>query len=137
MNDTSPNRPRFNRSRHITAAICFLLFAFCLLYYRGPGWRFLRFYAGDVAAVAFLYHVLSLVWRGPRAARAGAVLTFALGIELLQWARLAASRPESLEALVVGSTFDPGDLAAYVVGVLLAVGIDAWPGRIGDRGIER
>jgi hypothetical protein len=109
------------RRFHLAAGGAFLAAGLFVLFYRGPGWRFTRGTLGDLFVVGFLYHLLSLCWRGPMAARAGAIAVLAVGIELAQWARLFTSRPSDPLVVVTGSTFDVWDLVAYAVGLTLAV----------------
>ncbi len=110
-----------------------------VLVYRGPGHAFVRGHLGDVAATMLVFAVVSLV--RPMAStgvRALVTLAIATAIEVAQvWfhARSTAAN------LVLGSTFDPIDLCAYVVGVGIAVGWerawDARPGRSGPRSGQR
>lgn len=109
------------RRFHLAAGGAFLLAGLFVLVYRGPGWRFTRGTLGDLFVVGFLYHLLSLFWRGPAAARAGAIAVLAVGIELAQWARIVTPRPSEPLVVVTGSTFDAGDLLAYAIGLTLAV----------------
>jgi hypothetical protein len=102
-----------------------------VLVYRGPGRAFVRGHVGDVAATMLVYAVVSLAmmavgrWtrrsdaRPTIGVRALVTMAIATAIEVAQvwWhARSAVGH------LVVGSTFDPIDLAAYVMGVMIAVG---------------
>ena len=109
------------RRFHLAAGCAFLAAGLFVLFYRGPGWRFTRGTLGDLFVVGFLYHLLSLFWRGSATARASAIAVLAVGIELAQWARLFTSRPSDPLVIVTGSTFDVGDLLAYAIGLALAV----------------
>jgi hypothetical protein len=90
-----------------------------VLLYRGPWQPFVRGHVGDVAATMLVFAIVSLV--RPTAStgvRALVTMAIATSIEVAQvWfhARSTAGH------LVLGSTFDPIDLAAYVVGVGIAV----------------
>jgi hypothetical protein len=53
------------RRFHLAAGCAFLSAGLFVLVYRGPGWRFTRGTLGDLFVVGFLYHLLSLFWRGP------------------------------------------------------------------------
>ncbi|MFJ6417328.1 DUF2809 domain-containing protein [Paeniglutamicibacter sp. NPDC091659] len=104
----------------------------------GLGARFLG--AGPAADLSggVLYAVLVyvlLVFLRPRAApwsNAAIALAFCVAIELLQItsipATLAAAFPPI--RLVLGSTFVPLDLLAYVIGAGLALGIDSLIGSV-------
>lgn len=107
-------------------ALACLLAGLGIFVYRGPGWVFLRYYVGDVVAVAFLYFGLSAVWNGTAAVRAGAVGAFALGIEFAQLLQLTPKDGSLLTEIVFGSSFDAWDLAAYAIGLVGAVAIERW-----------
>lgn len=111
---------RFRRI-HLAAGGAFLAAGLFVLFYRGPGWRFTRGTRGELFVVGFLYHLLSLVWRGPAAGRAGAIAVLAVGIELAQWARIFTTRASDPLVVVTGSTFDVWDLVSYALGLALAL----------------
>jgi hypothetical protein len=114
-------QPDSFRRFHLAASCAFLAAGLFVLFYRGPGWRFTRGTLGDLFVVGFLYHLLSLFWRGPAAARASAIAALAVGIELAQWARIFTTRSSDPLVIVTGSTFDVWDLLAYAIGLALAV----------------
>jgi prepilin signal peptidase PulO-like enzyme (type II secretory pathway) len=72
-----------------------------------------------VAVTAFLFLVLGLVTRWSWRTRVALVGVIALATELAQLARLPLRR-SLLTDLTIGSTFDPWDLLAYALGLLLA-----------------
>jgi hypothetical protein len=92
------------------------------LLYRGPARGIVRGHGGDVAAAMLLYAALgALPWPrtpGGRALLAGAI---ALGLELGQ---LLWTGHGLAGELLIGSTFDPLDLLAYALGLLLALAYD-------------
>lgn len=82
------------------------------LVYHGPGRAFVRGHVGDVAATMFVFAVLGLTsWR--LRTRALVTLGVATVIEVGQtvWSG----------GLIFGSVFDPWDLAAYIVGVIVGL----------------
>lgn len=88
-----------------------------VLAYRGPGRGIVRGHVGDVAIVMLLYALLAAV--APRMrSRALAILALASAIELGQAVWSATS---TLGALTIGDTCDPWDIAAYAIGVGVAV----------------
>jgi len=119
-------QPDSFRRFHLAAGCAFLAAGLFVLFYRGPGWRFTRGTLGDLFVVGFLYHLLSLFWRGPAAARASTIAVLAVGIELAQWARIFTTRASDPLVVVTGSTFDVWDLLAYAVGLTLAVMLEGW-----------
>ncbi len=90
-----------------------------VLVYRGPGQPFVRGHVGDVAATMLVFAMVSLaVAKASLGVRALVTMAIATSIEVAQvwWhARSTAGH------LVFGSTFDPIDLGAYVVGVGVAI----------------
>src|SRR5207247_2559171 len=83
-----------------------------VLVYRGPGRPFIRGHVGDVAATMLVFALLGLT-RWSLRTRAIVTMAIALAIELGQtvWSG----------GLLLGSVFDPWDVAAYAVGVAVAV----------------
>lgn len=117
----SPRRRRLA----LAIAACLAVGAFVLLY-RGPGRAIVRGHLGDVAIVALLY--FSLAWWTPRrrALRAASVGALAACTELAQLVLPPMRRSLAID-LTVGRTFDPVDLAAYALGLAVAVGLErAW-----------
>jgi hypothetical protein len=101
-----------------------------VLAYHGPGRAVVRGNVGDGAATMLVYALVSLAWRARPGRRAAATLAIALAIECGQ----AVWHVHSLAGeLTLGNTFDPWDLVAYVVGVVVALAWDrrtaphAWP----------
>lgn len=95
-------------------------------------WRdgFVRPYLGDVLAVALVYLALRAATRLDPLGAAGVALVVAVTIELgqlihvLDAVGLGGNR---LARVVLGGVFDPRDIACYLVGAVLALGLDlAW-----------
>ncbi len=124
-----------NRRFAWLAAAALLLGLACLVY-AGPGRPFVRGHVGDVAAAMFVYAAFGLTgWS--RRARVAAALTVAIAVEVGQivWSPVGRS---GAGALLIGSVFDPWDLAAYVAGVAVGVAWDrTWPQRAADRSQRR
>ena len=95
-----------------------------VLAYHGPGRAIVRGHVGDTGATMLVFALLGLVRPQARLwIRASLTLAIAFGVELGQlfWhARSTAGE------LLWGSTCDPWDLLAYVIGVGVAV---AWEAR--------
>src|SRR5258708_30369422 len=90
-----------------------------VLVYRGPFWPFVRGYMGDWLVVQFIY-VIARLWIAYRwrYQLALCVFLFAVFVEIVQLLT-AGSIPRTFAAEVtVGSTFDPGDLLAYALGLV-------------------
>ena len=111
------------KRRFLTLGGAALVLGIAVVLYRGPGRALERGHVGDVAATMLVYAVLGVVVRTYWPVRAGATLALATAIELGQtlW------HPTSpTVAFAAGTTFDPLDLLAYAVGVVVAV---AWERR--------
>jgi hypothetical protein len=107
--------------RFVWLAAAALALGLAGLLYPGPGRPFVRGHVGDVAATMLVYAAFGFTgW--PWRTRIAATLVVAVLVEVgqLVWSPLGRS---GAAALVIGSVFDPWDLAAYVAGV--AVGV-AW-----------
>jgi hypothetical protein len=83
-----------------------------------PARAFVRGYLGDVAATMLVYALFSLIWHARPWVRAVATLAVATTIEFGQMTWHARSLAGEL---IVGSTFDGMDFAAYVAGVAVAL----------------
>lgn len=114
------------RQKYIFSALTCLLAGLVIFVYRGPGWVVLRYYVGDVVAVAFLYFGLSALWQGPVLARLGAITAFALGIELAQLLKLTPKDNSLVTEIIFGSSFDPIDFLAYAIGLIAAYAFERW-----------
>ncbi len=113
--------PRGPRSIHLVLGALAVAIGGLVLVYRGPGQPFVRGHVGDVAATMLVFAIVSLAAvRASIGLRALVTMAIATSIEVAQvwWhARSTAGH------LVFGSTFDPIDLGAYVVGIGIAI---AW-----------
>lgn len=118
------SRPRPRRRRFAGLAALALAIGVATLLYRGPGRAFVRGHVGDVAATMLVYAGFGLTSWSLRA-RAAATFAVAVAIELgqLLWAPLTGG---TVATLTVGHVFDPWDVLAYAVGVVVAV---AWERR--------
>jgi hypothetical protein len=89
---------------------------------RGP----FRGLVGDVLVVVFLVAALAAVGLGSPRSRLVGVGVLSVGLELLQGLHLVGPESPWILHLVLGSTFDPLDLAAYAVGLALAHALERW-----------
>lgn len=102
-----------------------LLGAVFVLVYRGPGWPIIRSYLGDWLVVQFIFLIgrfwINFRWRYHWAAF---VLILGLVVEVVQYFG-AGLIPHSFAAEVtIGSTFDPVDILAYVLGLATVLAIE-------------
>jgi len=95
----------------VLAAAAIAIGAFVLVYH-GPGRPILRGHVGDIAATMLVF-ALSGFTRWSLRTRAFVTLGIAFAIELGQtvWSG----------GVLLGSVFDPWDMAAYIAGVLVAL----------------
>ena len=113
------------RGRASYGAIFVLLFAVELAIAIFVHDRLIRPFFGDVLAVVAVYCGLRTVL--PIGVRAAVLSAFGVGcvLELLQLLDVAdrlALGP--VARVVIGTTFDPGDLVAYAVGAAIALGVE-------------
>jgi hypothetical protein len=83
-----------------------------------PGRAIIRGHVGDVAAVALVYAVIALVSRARPSLCALLTAITALAIEVAQ---RGSHREGAVNDLVLGRHFDPWDLLAYAIGIILAI----------------
>jgi hypothetical protein len=89
---------------------------------RGP----VRGFGGDILVVVFLVAALATVGLGRPGWRLAGVGGLAIGLELLQGLHLVGPQSHWLAHLLLGSTFDPWDIVAYGVGLLVAWRLERW-----------
>jgi hypothetical protein len=89
-----------------------------VLIYRGPGRGIVRGNVGDGAATLLLYALLSLVWKAQ--IRTRALVTFGVAVAI-ECGQMLWHSTSFVGELTIGSTFDPWDVVAYAIGVVVAV----------------
>ncbi|MDQ3335785.1 MAG: DUF2809 domain-containing protein [Myxococcota bacterium] len=98
------------------AAITIGLF---VLIYHGPGRAVLRGHVGDVAAAMLVYATIGAL--SPQTwIRFRAFTTFAFAT-LIEFGQSFWSAGSVLGELTIGDTFDPWDILAYAIGVVICV----------------
>ncbi|MEB3830876.1 DUF2809 domain-containing protein [Phormidium sp. CCY1219] len=118
------NPDRSWQTRFLLPSILSFFAGVAILFYKGPGWQFFRFYVGDVVAVAFLYFLLSLFWKAAAYWRAAAIGAIATAIELAQLWELTPKNGSFVSTIVFGSQFELWDFVAYGVGLAIALAVD-------------
>jgi hypothetical protein len=113
------------RTIHIVYLLCLLGGAAFVLLYKGPLAEFIRGYGGDWVIVQVIYLIarfwVPVRWRFQLAV---VVFLFAVGVEIFQFV-FAGSIPRNVATeLTVGSTFDLGDIGAYMLGLIVVVLVD-------------
>jgi hypothetical protein len=106
---------RSRRSLYIGVTLIGAVF---VLVYRGPFWPFIRGYMGDWLIVQTIY-LIARFWVGDRWRYylAGGVLLLGVFVEIIKFLS-AGSIPHTFVAeMTIGSTFDPSNIIAYVLGV--------------------
>lgn len=109
------------KRRFVWLGIAALALGAATILYRGPGREIVRGHVGDIAATILVYAMLGLAWRAQLRTRALVAFGIAFAIEVGQLVWHATS---TAGELVLGSTFDWWDVAAYAVGVVIAVCIE-------------
>lgn len=100
----------------VTLAAGLALFAFA----RGG----VRGWLGDVLIVVFLDAALASIPLGTAPVRLAAVGALSVGLEALQGLHLVGPGAPWIAHLLLGSTFDPWDLACYAVGLAASAGLE-------------
>lgn len=104
---------------HFAIALACLIVGLAIFHWSsGP----LRNYGGDAIVVIFLYSLIRATTRLTPIATAVIVLTAAIVIESLPL--IVPTSTENWSLLLVGTTFDPIDLAVYTASLTLALTID-------------
>ena len=120
--------PLTGRQRTLAAAILLIMVAGLTVHFLTVG--FAADFVADALYAVVVFLVLSFVFahRPGWQAAVGAIV-FCAGIEALQLTGLPAVLGEVFPPalLVLGSTFSALDLVAYVIGVLVALGVATWP----------
>lgn len=111
------------RRRHLIAAVITLGLGVAVVFYKGPGWHPIRTVGGDVLAGAMVYFLVSVAWATAPWRRLALSAVICLTVELIQLAGFVGPESPAWAHLIFGSTFDPYDLAAYAVGLLIALWI--------------
>lgn len=91
-----------------------------------------RPFFGDVLSVIWLYLTLRTVLQGPTLLLAAGCVVAACLVELSQWLNLTTHlgvQDNVVLSTILGATFDPLDLVAYVLGGVLVVVIEYVLGR--------
>lgn len=99
---------------------------------------FIRPYVGDVLAVMLVYSTLRAVTPLRLASAIAITLVVAFAIEAAQALDLLGAlglRGNSLARTILGGSFDWLDIAAYTVGVLIALGLELLMARTRMRGV--
>ncbi|HEX5337594.1 MAG TPA: DUF2809 domain-containing protein [Gallionella sp.] len=91
------------------------------------GYPFVRGFVGDAIVVCLIYFAVKAVADVGAGRLAWAVMFFAYGVEALQYLDLlglTGLQGNALARVVLGSVFDPLDLAAYSLGAIVAYWCD-------------
>ena len=112
------------RTYALAALILFAVEVVIALFVRDA---FIRPYIGDVLAVALVYTALRAITPLAMPAAIAVTLTIALAIEIAQALNLLGAiglQDNQLARIVLGGAFDWFDLAAYISGAILVVGLE-------------
>ncbi len=116
-----------------TSTLLFLLLTTIFIW--GDAVPFIRSTFGDFLVVMFLYSSLLVLFPKIKSPVAGVIiLAVAFTVEFLQMGVIEKffNTDSLLIEATLGSTFDPHDLFAYFLGVLITVAVD-WKLRVGAR----
>ncbi len=117
------------------AGVVFLLEVAIALF--APGGSFLRGSVGDILVIVLLYCLVRGMTRfGPAPCAIGCV-AFGFLIEGLQYFHLAdllGLRRDSVLSIAIGNTFSVDDLLMYLIGGIVAFGLDRYVMTLGSMG---
>lgn len=108
----------FNKTFALISILTFIIGI--VLFFVSTG--FVRNYLGDVLVVIFLYSLLSSFLDVRPVYKAVVIFVIALAIELLQL--FLSVSENAAQQLILGSSFDPWDIIAYIIGLALIVGVN-------------
>ena len=94
---------------------------------------FIRPYFGDLLVVILIYCFIKSFYPTPKVKTAIAVLLFACSIETLQYFSLADQlglQHSKVARIMIGSSFDWKDIAAYIAGIVLLLFIEQKTGQL-------
>ena len=114
---------RFDRSSFFIA-LTLLVSEVCIALFAHD--RFIRPYVGDVLVVMLVFFAIRAVWRMRPVPLAIGVLCFAIAVEVAQafdLLGLLGWSENTLAKLVLGNTFQWGDLVCYLIGSVASLGI--------------
>lgn len=97
------------------------------LFFKGNGLHFVRNYGGDFLVVICIYAAIKSVYHRLSPVIAGSgIFLFASSIEIMQGNLIPKyfNTSSKLVAATLGSTFDWGDMIAYVVGIVVIASVD-------------
>ena len=101
---------------YITATLIGAIF---VLTYKGAGWPFIRGHVGDFLVVQFIYMIARFwVTDRRRVHLIVAILLLCVAVEIVKFFT-AGTIPQTFFAeMTIGSTFDPLDMIAFVLGLM-------------------
>ncbi len=112
------------RWRYVPVCVMTVALGVGVLLYRGPGVSWIRGMLGDVLVVVLMHFALGAIWSAHWRWRALVSLVIAAVVECIQLLKLVQPEDPFWMHLIFGSTFDPMDLLAYVLGAVAAVGLE-------------
>lgn len=106
---------RFNKFFAIATVVWLVIEVLIALFVSG----FVRNYVGDVLVVILMYTFIRTFWNGAKEVLSLYLFLFAVVIEIAQWGRLTdilSIDNRSALGVVIGSSFDWGDILSYAIG---------------------
>jgi hypothetical protein len=124
----------FRKHYFILASILFVIEVVIAVFVRD---RFVRPYLGDVLVVMLIYCSIQSIFRARVLPLAIAVLVLSFIIECLQYINIVDKlglRDSEIASTVIGTSFQWGDIAAYVIGTIVIVVVERVRMRLTDFG---
>ncbi|OZI30614.1 hypothetical protein CAL29_21675 [Bordetella genomosp. 10] len=115
---------RFDPRALAAAVLLFVVLA--VLATAGARWGWVRSFLGDTLAVIWVYYVFKTALRAPAPLLAGLAFGVGAAVELGQYivARMGWRIPNPVLRIVLGSTADWWDVAAYALGGIAVLAIE-------------
>ena len=115
---------KFNRKYLLLALLLFIIEVIIAVFVND---KFVRPIVGDFLVVILIYCFVKAFFNIPVIKAAVAVLIFAYTVEILQYfkvVKLLGLQKSKLANIIIGNTFQWGDLVAYTLGILLVIFIE-------------
>jgi len=108
-----------SRSARLLYIAATLIGAVFVLTYRGLGWEFIRGHMGDWLVVQFIY-LIARFWVSDRwrVYLVGGILGLCVLVEIVKYFSAGVIPQTFFAEITIGSTFDPLDLIAFILGLI-------------------
>ena len=119
-----------SRSARLLYIAVTLAGAIFVLTYKGAGWQFIRGHVGDYLVVQFIYMIARL-WFSDRwrIHLVIAILILCIVVEVVKFFTRGSIPQTFFAEMTLGSTFDPLDMIAFILGLVMVLLIERFLSR--------